>query len=123
MKVTSWLGGMDHIDVALPTYSSRYARYVTEEVSHERIEKRECLVFTPGTTMELMLGEKFKGVKSVVKITSERLVMASKECSKENKYYITSIGLDASKLPMQYVHIGRLRTTCIGNWMSHLGRM
>jgi transposase DDE domain len=98
VKVTSWLGGMDHIDVTLPTYSSRYARYVTEEVSHGRIEKRECLVFTPGTTMELMLGEKFKGVKSVVKITSERLVMASKECSKENRYYITSIGLDASKI-------------------------
>ena len=97
-KAASWLDGMDHLNVSTSGYNSRYARYITEEVSHGRIETRECFVFTPGNAMELMLDEKFKGVKSVVRITSERLVMASKESSKETRYYITSIKLDAAKI-------------------------
>ena len=97
-KVTSWLDGMDDLDVTTSAYRSRYSRSITEEVSHGRIERRDCLVFTPTDTMELMLDNKFRGVKSVVRLRSERLVIASKESSKETRYYITSMKLDAGKI-------------------------
>lgn len=91
--VERWLDEMDGIDVNLPGYRSHYARYVTEEVSHGRIETRECLVFSPGRIMESMLKEKFEGVRSVVRIRTERLEVPTKKMSLEKRYYITSLGL------------------------------
>lgn len=96
--VERWLDEMDGIDVNLPRYCSRYARYVTQEISHGRIETRECLVFSPGQIMESMLKEKFEGVRSVVRIRTERLEVATKKLSLEKRYYITSLGLDPKEI-------------------------
>ena len=53
--VQRWLDEMDGVDVDLPVHRSHYARYITEEVSHGRMETRECMVFSPGKIMEAML--------------------------------------------------------------------
>ena len=96
--VTRWLDEMDGIDVNLSAYRSHYGKYVAEEVSHGRIETRECLVFSPGKIMESMLKKKFKGVRSIVRISSERLEVATKKLSVEKRYYITSLGLEPKEI-------------------------
>ena len=96
--MTRWLDEMDGIDVNLSAYRSHYGKYVAEEVSHGRIETRECLVFSPGKIMESMLKKKFKGVRSIVRISSERLEVATKKLSVEKRYYITSLGLEPKEI-------------------------
>lgn len=96
--VKRWLDEMDGVDINLPIHSSRYAKYITEDVSHGRIETRECMVFSPGKIMGTMLKDKFRGVKSVVRIATERLEIATKKLSCEKRYYITSLGLEPKKI-------------------------
>lgn len=94
-NISRWI---DEIDGQDASYGGHYARHTTEEVAHGRIETRECLVFHFGKTMEGMLKNKFKGVRSIVRIKTERLVMATRKVSVEKRYYITSLGLDAAKI-------------------------
>lgn len=96
--VQRWLDEMDGVDVDLPIHSPHYARHITEEVSHGRIETRECMVFSPGKIMEAMLKDTFRGVRSVVRIDTERLEIATKKLSREKRYYITSLGLEPKKI-------------------------
>lgn len=98
MDVERWLDEMDGVDIDRPVYRSHYGKYVTEEVSHGRIETRECLVYSPGKIMESMLKDKFEGVKSIVRISTERLGVATKKLSVEKRYYITSLGLKPKEI-------------------------
>lgn len=97
MDVERWLDEMDGIDIDLPAYRSHYGKYVTEEVAHGRIETREYLVYSPGKIMGSMLRDKFEGVKSIVRISTERLEVATKKLSVEKRYYITSLGLKTER--------------------------
>lgn len=48
--------------------------------------------------MEAMLKDTFMGVRSVVRIATERLEIATKKLSREKRYYITSLGLEPKKM-------------------------
>lgn len=96
--VQRWLDEMDSVDVDLSVHSSHYGKYITQEVSHGRMETRECMVFSPGKIMEGMLKDKFPGVESIVRIATERLEIATKKLSCEKRYYITSLGLEPEKI-------------------------
>lgn len=97
-RLQSWFDDLDkkNIDVNKEYYARRYAKYRTEETGHGRREVRECFVYNSGA-MELIFNE-WTGIKSVVRLTSERTTLKTGETSLEKRYYITSLGLEAKKI-------------------------
>ncbi len=79
-------------------YSPRHkiaATHTSETSGHGRTETRTCLVINYGVDiMANMFKGKFVGLKSVVGITSERIIHATGEITEETRYYITSLGND-----------------------------
>lgn len=66
-------------------------KYYTEEKGHGRLEERNCIAVSYGNTMEPMFQNKFKGLKTIVGITSKRTIIATGETSEDTRYYITSL--------------------------------
>nr|WP_252194862.1 hypothetical protein [Phocaeicola vulgatus] len=64
---------------------------MSENAGHGRIEKRTCTVVGYGSIMEKMFKKKLVGLKSVVRIKSERTIVATGEYTQEVRYYVTSL--------------------------------
>ena len=62
-----------------------------KNAGYGRIEKRNCTVVSYGSIMEKMFKEKLVGLKSVVRIKSERTIVATGEYTQEVRYYVTSL--------------------------------
>jgi predicted transposase YbfD/YdcC len=62
-----------------------------KNAGHGRIEKRNCTVVSYGSIMEKMFKKKLVGLKSVVRIKSERTIVATGEYTQEVRYYVTSL--------------------------------
>lgn len=73
------------------TITGRVTRHVSESTGHGRQETRTCTVVTYGPCMERMFENKFIGLRSLIRLRSERVIMATGERSIENRYYITSL--------------------------------
>ena len=84
-----------------------------KNAGYGRIEKRNCTVVSYGSIMEKMFKEKLVGLKSVVRIKSERTIVAIGEYTQEVRYYVTSldnlslIHISLRKKPA-YLHSGSL---------------
>ena len=61
---------------------------MSENAGHGRIEKRTCTVVSYGSIMEKMFKKKLVGLKSVVRIKSERTIVAIGEYTQEVRYYV-----------------------------------
>lgn len=81
------IDGYENGDVIL----NRVNRHVSENIGRGRLETRICTVVTYGLSMERMFEDKFVGLKSVVGVKSERIIMSIGERTVENRYYITSL--------------------------------
>lgn len=97
-RLESWFDDMDakKVDVNKEYYARRYAKFRTEEIGHGRKEIRECFAYN-NRAMELIFPQ-WVGIKSVVRVTSERTILKTGKTSVEKRYYITSLGLDAEKI-------------------------
>jgi predicted transposase YbfD/YdcC len=60
----------------------------TTEKQHGRIEKRTCCVIHQPT--EILDKEKWEGLQSVIRIQSDRHILASNKTTQETRYYICS---------------------------------
>ncbi len=81
----------------------------------DRVESRICDVIDDLKFMDEK--EKWKGLKSIVRVQSERYIKQTRETSIHNRYYINSLSANVEKLTKQYSGTGRLRITFIGNLM------
>lgn len=70
---------------------NRVSRHVSESKGHGRMEIRTCTVVSYGEGMEKLFQNKFVGLKSIVGVKSERIIMATGERTLEHRYYITSL--------------------------------
>jgi predicted transposase YbfD/YdcC len=68
---------------------------LTTELGHGRMEKRTCRVIED--TAWICRSEEWKGLCSLVEITSERTNKASGEKQAEVRYYISSLAADAAR--------------------------
>lgn len=68
---------------------------ITTELGHGRIEKRTCRVIEE--TAWICRKEEWKGLQSLVEITSERTHKASGEKQAEVRYYISSLSADPAR--------------------------
>lgn len=68
----------------------------TVDAGHGRIETRSCMATSDLTFLDDK--EVWEGIKSVVKITSQRTMKATGQTSVETKFYITSLKPDAQVL-------------------------
>ncbi|MEA3505191.1 MAG: ISAs1 family transposase [Bacteroidota bacterium] len=68
----------------------------TLDSGHGRVETRICEVIDNLDSLEVK--EKWKGIKSIVRITSERYVKKTGKTSNEIRYYITSLDANAMKI-------------------------
>ena len=82
------IDGYENRDVIL----NRVTRHISESTGHGRLETRICTVVSYGSSMERMFKDKFVGLKSIVGVKSERIIMATGERTEERRYYITSLG-------------------------------
>lgn len=76
------------------TIINRVTRHVSENTGHGRIEKRTCTVVSYGSITEKMFKDKFVGLRAIVGVKSERTIVATGEYTQENRYYITSLGIE-----------------------------
>jgi len=70
--------------------------YTTTDFGHGGIETRTCSVIDDLSFLEKR--NDWKGIKSIVRITSERIIKKTQKQSIEQKYYITSLNADAEKI-------------------------
>ena len=70
---------------------NRVTRHTSESTGHGRIETRACTVVSYGPVMEPMFKDKFAGLRSIVGMKSERIILATGERSEKTRYYITSL--------------------------------
>ena len=70
---------------------NRVTRHVSENAGHGRIEKRTCTVVSYGSIMEKMFKKKLVGLKSVVRIKSERTIVAIGEYTQEVRILMRNI--------------------------------
>ncbi len=69
---------------------------IETDFGHGRIETRTCDIID---NLSLLNKRKdWEGIKSIVRITSERIIKKTKKESKEYRYYITSLKADAAKI-------------------------
>lgn len=66
-------------------------RHCSANEGHGRQEERRCVVVSYGDITEKMFKRKFKGLRSIVGVTSRRTIAATGETSEETRYYITSL--------------------------------
>lgn len=71
--------------------ANRVTRHTSENTGHGRLETRVCTVVSYGSVMGKMFNNKFMGIKSVIGLKSERIIMATGERTQEIRYYITSL--------------------------------
>lgn len=81
------IGGYENRDPIL----NRVTRHVSENDGHGRIETRTCTVVSYGETTERMFKNKFKDLKSIIGVKSERIIKNTGESTVEYRYYITSL--------------------------------
>lgn len=81
------IGGYEYRDPIL----NRVTRHVSENDGHGRIETRTCTVVSYGETTERMFKNKFKDLKSIIGVKSERIIKNTGESTVECRYYITSL--------------------------------
>lgn len=82
------IDGYENRDVIL----NRVTRHTSESTGHGRLETRISTVVSYGSGMERMFKDKFVGLKSIVGVKSERIIMSTGERTEERRYYITSLG-------------------------------
>lgn len=70
---------------------NRVTRHTSESTGHGRLETRVCTVVSYGPVMEPMFKDKFAGLRSIVGMKSERIILATGERSEKTRYYITSL--------------------------------
>lgn len=70
---------------------NRVTRHTSETTGHGRLETRVCTVVSYGSVMESMFKDKFVGLKSIVGVKCQRIILATGERSEETRYYITSL--------------------------------
>ena len=68
----------------------------TLDFGHGRIETRTCDVINDLSLLDKR--KDWKGMNSIVRITSERIIKKTQKESIEQRYYITSLGADAVKI-------------------------
>lgn len=81
------IDGYENRDVII----NRVTRHTSQNTGHGRIETRICTVVSYGSVMEKMFDDKFLGLKSIIGVRSERVIIATGECTEEKRYYITSL--------------------------------
>lgn len=81
------ISGYEHRDPIL----NRVTRHTSEDDGHGRIEIRTCTVVSYGETTESMFKNKFKDLKSIIGVKSERIIKKTGESTVEYRYYITSL--------------------------------
>ena len=96
--VKSWFDDLDdkNIDVNKAHYATRYGKYIIEEESHGRHERRECFVYSCQALTGMF--KEWKGLKAVVRISSQRTIKTTGETSVSHRFYITSLGLEPQKI-------------------------
>ena len=72
----------------------------TVDIGHGRIETRKCTVVTNLKFMDV--AQEWKGLKSVVKVDTERIIKLTSEVETNTRYYISSLDHDACKFN-QYI--------------------
>jgi len=72
--------------------NNRVTRHTSRNKGHGRMETRVCTAVSYGSIMERMFKNRFMGLKSIVGVKSERIIMATGERTEETRYYITSLG-------------------------------
>lgn len=60
------------------------------EIGHGRKEKRVCRVLS-SSSIPKSLAEEWDGLKSIVQISSERMILSTKKPESETRYYISSL--------------------------------
>lgn len=89
------ISGYEHRDPIL----NRVTRHASEDDGHGRIEIRTCTVVSYGETTESMFKNKFKDLKSIICVKSERIIKKTGESTVEYRYYITSLeNIDPEKI-------------------------
>ena len=73
-------------------YQGIVSKHTSFDRGHGRLEERECIVVSYGSTTQKMFKNKFEGLKSIVGILSRRTIVSTGETSEEIRYYVTSIG-------------------------------
>lgn len=68
----------------------------TTDFGHGRIETRTCSVIDDLSLLDKR--KDWKGLKSIIRITSERIIKKTQKESVEQRYYITSLDTDAEKI-------------------------
>lgn len=72
----------------------------TMDIGHGRIETRKCSVVTNLKFMDV--AQNWKGLKSVIKVETERTIKLTSEVETNTRYYISSLSLDACEFN-QYI--------------------
>ena len=67
-----------------------------EDFGHGRIENRKCSIIDDLSLLDKR--DDWKGIKSIVRISSTRIIKKTQKESTENRYYITSLEADAEKI-------------------------
>lgn len=65
-------------------------------VDHGRIEKRTCRAITDLSMIEIT--DKWRELKQIIELESERVIKATGETQKEKRYYITSLAFSAKEV-------------------------
>jgi len=69
---------------------------ITTDFGHGRIETRTCSVINDLSLLDKQ--KDWEGLKSIIRITSERIIKKTQKESIEQRYYITSLDADAVKI-------------------------
>ena len=83
------------IEATFKTKESRVSN-TTTDFGHGRIETRTCDVIDDLSLLEKR--KEWKNIKSIVRITSQRIIKKTQKESIEQRYYITSLKADATKI-------------------------
>ncbi|MGD9109234.1 MAG: ISAs1 family transposase [Gammaproteobacteria bacterium] len=73
-----------------------YDKYESTDAGHGRVEQRACYVLPHMYLWKFKL--KWKGLQSLVMVTSEVTNKATGEVRNESRYYISSLNMDAEKI-------------------------
>lgn len=68
----------------------------TVDIGHGRIETRKCTVVSNLKFMDVACD--WKGLKTVIKIETERIIKLTGQCETNTRYYISSMDINAEKL-------------------------
>jgi len=91
-EIKNYFDDLEHSGIP----STRYATYTTESRNHGRYEKRFYQVYSNGVLDHVF--KDWKGLKSVVCLTSTRETLKSGKKTESKRYYITSLPLEPEKI-------------------------